>query len=452
MQLSQSVAVERHEEPGLGVVGAIWIDNPPVNALSQHVREGLAAAVPAVADHPEMQAAVLVCRGRTFIAGADIREFGKPRLPPDTNEVRRMIEKSPKPFVAAIHGTALGGGLEMAMACHFRVADTKARLGLPEVKLGILPGGGGTQRLPRLVGVPRALEMITSGEHITAAEALELGLVDAVADSDEEGGLAAGAFRFALRAVAQGRGLPRVRDIESHRAAVRENPRHLRRFQASDRPQDARVQCPRGLHSMRRSGGRAAVRRGARPRGRAVADPPCRPAVAGTALLLLRRARGAQDSRHSRRHNGPGHSPRRRARRRHDGRRHLDGLRQRRVSGIDRRAEPRRSRPGSGHGAEQLRTQRGARTLHGRPGRGTNDAARRRHGPGRDRRVRPRDRGRVRGHGTEEARLRPARPDRKAGRAAGHEHLLPGRQRDRRRHRPARGCRRHALLQSRRTS
>ncbi|MCY3927641.1 MAG: enoyl-CoA hydratase-related protein, partial [Acidobacteria bacterium] len=95
MQLSQSVAVERHEEPGVGVIGAIWIDNPPVNALSQHVREGLAAAVPAVADDAEMQAAVLVCRGRTFIAGADIREFGKPRLPPDTNEVRRMIEKSP---------------------------------------------------------------------------------------------------------------------------------------------------------------------------------------------------------------------------------------------------------------------------------------------------------------------------------------------------------------------
>ncbi len=224
MRLSQSVTVERHEEPGLGVVGAIWIDNPPVNALSQHVREGLAAAVPAVADDSEMQAAVLVCRGRTFIAGADIREFGKPRLPPDTNEVRRMIEKSPKPFVAAIHGTALGGGLEMAMACHFRVADRDARLGLPEVKLGILPGGGGTQRLPRLVGVPRALEMITSGEHITAAEALDLGLIDAVIDSEEEGGLEAGAIRFALHAVAEGRGLPRVRDIESHRDVPRENP------------------------------------------------------------------------------------------------------------------------------------------------------------------------------------------------------------------------------------
>ena len=224
MQLSQSVAVERREEPGRGVAGAIWIDNPPVNALSQHVREGLAAAVPAVADDPEMQAAVLVCRGRTFIAGADIREFGKPRLPPDTNEVRRMIEKSPKPFVAVIHGTALGGGLEMAMACHFRIADRNARLGLPEVKLGILPGGGGTQRLPRLVGVPRALEMIASGEHITAAEALDLGLIDAVIDSDEEGGLEAGAIRFALRAVAEGRGLPRVRDIERHREVLHENP------------------------------------------------------------------------------------------------------------------------------------------------------------------------------------------------------------------------------------
>ncbi len=112
----------------------------------------------------------------------------------------------------------------MAMACHFRVADPSARLGLPEVKLGILPGGGGTQRLPRLVGVPRALEMITSGEHITAAEALDLGLIDAVVDSEQEGGLEAGAIRFVLRAVAEGRGLPRVRDIESHRDAVRKNP------------------------------------------------------------------------------------------------------------------------------------------------------------------------------------------------------------------------------------
>ncbi len=224
MQLSESVAIERREEPGLGVVAVIRVDNPPVNALSQHVREGLAAAVPAIADDPELEAAVLVCSGRTFIAGADIREFGKPRLPPDTNDVRRMIEASSKPFFAAIHGTALGGGLEMAMACHFRVATASARLGLPEVKLGILPGGGGTQRLPRLVGVPRALEMITSGEHIEAAEALAIGLIDGMVGGEPEGGPTSEAVSFALRAVAEGRGLPRVRDIESHRQAVRENP------------------------------------------------------------------------------------------------------------------------------------------------------------------------------------------------------------------------------------
>ena len=247
-----------------------------------------------------------------------------------------MIEKSLKPFVAAIHGTALGGGLEMAMACHFRVADTKARLGLPEVKLGILPGGGGTQRLPRLVGVPRALEMITSGEHITAAEGLELGLVDAVADSDEEGGLAAGAFRFALRAVAEGRGLPRVRDIESHRDVVRENPgmfddfrrRIARRTRGFNAPEVC-IQCVEAAAALPFDEG---LVREAELSRTLHADPQSR----AQRYYFFARARGAQDSRHSRRHNGPGHSPRRRARRRHDGRRHLDGLRQRRVSGIDR--------------------------------------------------------------------------------------------------------------------
>ncbi|WP_287304737.1 enoyl-CoA hydratase/isomerase family protein, partial [Mesorhizobium sp.] len=122
------------------------------------------------------------CAGRTFVAGADITEFGKPVQQPDLRAIIAMLETIAKPTVAAIHGTALGGGLELALGCHFRVADAGARLGLPEVKLGLLPGGGGTVRLPRLVGPLKALRMIVSGTPIDAAEALAAGLVDAVFD------------------------------------------------------------------------------------------------------------------------------------------------------------------------------------------------------------------------------------------------------------------------------
>lgn len=159
----------------------VTIDNPPVNALSAHVRSGLVAAL-ARAASDDVSAIVLTGAGRTFIGGADIREFGKPAEGPNLPEVIASIEGASIPIVAAIGGAALGGGCEVALACHYRVASQSASMGLPEVKLGIVPGAGGTQRLPRLTGVAGAIELIGSGRVVKAEEALALGLIDAIAD------------------------------------------------------------------------------------------------------------------------------------------------------------------------------------------------------------------------------------------------------------------------------
>jgi len=165
-------------------VAVITIDNPPVNALSQAVRQGLFDAVQAVAADATVKGVVLACAGKTFVAGADIREFGKPPVPPMLRDVIAGLEALDRPVVAAIHGTALGGGFELALGCHYRVMDARTFVGLPEVTLGIIPGAGGTQRLPRLVGMAAAIDMITSGRRVDAAEALKLGIADAVAETD----------------------------------------------------------------------------------------------------------------------------------------------------------------------------------------------------------------------------------------------------------------------------
>jgi 3-hydroxyacyl-CoA dehydrogenase len=165
-------------------IGIITIDNPPLNVLSRAVREGLMSAIGEAAKDSSASAVVLAGAGRSFTAGADISEFGTPFKSPDINEICAALEDLPKPAVAALHGTPLGGGLEIALACHYRVAAKDARIGLPEVKLGLLPGGGGTQRLPRLTGAKAALDMITSGDPVSAAAAKQLGFVDEVADGD----------------------------------------------------------------------------------------------------------------------------------------------------------------------------------------------------------------------------------------------------------------------------
>src|SRR5690606_13827156 len=174
------VTLARHED-----IAVITVDNPPVNALSRAVRAGLMEAFEAAEGEEAVRALVLACAGRTFIAGADIREFDRPPEEPHLPDLVERIEACGKPVLAAIHGTALGGGLEVAMGCHYRLAAPDAKLGLPEVKLGLLPGATGTQRLPRLVGVGRALEMMLSGDPIDAGSALQAGLIDRVTSGED---------------------------------------------------------------------------------------------------------------------------------------------------------------------------------------------------------------------------------------------------------------------------
>ena len=223
-QISQSVSLDRQ-----GRIAVVTVNNPPVNALSHHVRQGLRDAINQAAGDSGAAAIVIACAGRTFIAGADITEFGKPPQEPTLSQVQDVIERSPKPIVAAIHGTALGGGLELAMTCHWRVAVKTARLGQPEVKLGLIPGAGGTQRLPRLVGVEKALAMIVGGDPIGGEEAKRLGLVDEIVDGD----LTAGAIAFAERVVNEKRPLRKVRDLGDKVAAARGKPEIFSEFRKS---------------------------------------------------------------------------------------------------------------------------------------------------------------------------------------------------------------------------
>lgn len=178
-------------------VAVVTIDNPPVNALSQALRQALVEAVAELDADAAVKAVVLICAGRTFIAGADVSEFGKPPQPPHLPDVVAGIEAAKKPWVAAIHGSALGGGLEVALGCAYRVAVASASLGLPEVKLGIIPGAGGTVRLPRLIGAAAAVDLITGGSPVGARKAEGLGLVDAIIDGD----LRAGSVAFAAGVV-----------------------------------------------------------------------------------------------------------------------------------------------------------------------------------------------------------------------------------------------------------
>lgn len=204
-----------------GEIGVLALDSPPVNALSHALREGIFNGIQQAIGNDAVKAIVLICRGRTFVAGADITEFGKPMKLPDFKAVLEMIEASPKPVIAALHGTALGGGLELALSCHYRVSVPSARGGLPEVHLGIIPGAGGTQRLPRIVGPQLALEMITSGAHVEAARLHQEGLLDEIV---AEGELLKGALAFAGRVIAEKMPLKKVRDLDHKLAKVRGRP------------------------------------------------------------------------------------------------------------------------------------------------------------------------------------------------------------------------------------
>lgn len=169
-----------------GTVGVIRVDNPPVNAISQAVRQGLYDAIIEISGDDTIKSAILICEGRTFMAGADASELGKSPVPPHLNDLVVHIESCPKPIAAAIHGQALGGGLEIALGCSHRVAVDGANFGLPEVTLGFVPGAGGTQRLPRLIGVEAALKMAVEGRPINSQAALKSGLIDRIATSLED--------------------------------------------------------------------------------------------------------------------------------------------------------------------------------------------------------------------------------------------------------------------------
>ena len=201
-------------------IAVITVNNPPVNALSHAVREGIYNGVKKALDDDSVIGVVIFCEGRTFIAGADISEFGSAPKEPHLPAVLSLLDESTKPIVAAVHGTALGGGLETTLCCNYRVAVSGAKFGLPEVHLGLLPGAGGTQRLPRLVGVEKALSMVTSGEPIGATEALENGLIDMITGED----LRSDAVAFALSKCALDILHPRVRDNQKKLQSAAANP------------------------------------------------------------------------------------------------------------------------------------------------------------------------------------------------------------------------------------
>lgn len=177
--MSNAVKIELHDD-----VALVRINNPPVNALSTEVRAGLLDAVVQTDADSTIRGVVLVCEGRTFIAGADIKEFGKPPAPPSLPTVIDAIECAKKPWVACIHGSALGGGLEVTLGCHFRISNNGARFGFPEVNIGLIPGAGGTVRLPRLIPMKDAINLITSGKPINAERALGVGLIDKITNDD----------------------------------------------------------------------------------------------------------------------------------------------------------------------------------------------------------------------------------------------------------------------------
>ena len=231
-----SPVVNMHRD---GDIAVIVVDNPPVNALSNAVRLGIQEAFARANADKDVAGIVLTSAGRTFIAGADITEFDKTPQSPSLIDLNTQIEQIEKPVVAATFGTPLGGGLEITLACHFRIAAAGTRLGLPEIKLGLIPGAGGTQRLPRLVGMEKAMAMILSGNPIPAQEALRLGLIEEIFEGDP----AAAGVAFARRAIAEKLPLRRVRDLDDKLAELRAHPEKFNELAA------AHVKRARGLHA-----------------------------------------------------------------------------------------------------------------------------------------------------------------------------------------------------------
>ncbi|MFP4668698.1 MAG: 3-hydroxyacyl-CoA dehydrogenase NAD-binding domain-containing protein, partial [Desulfobacterales bacterium] len=248
-EITSAVSLEKKDN-----IGILAIDNPPVNALGIKVRKGLADGIEMAEKDSDIEAVVIIGRGRAFSAGADIREFGKPMEEPHLPDALERIENCSKPVIAAIMGTAFGGGLETALSCHFRIATKDASFGLPEVKLGLLPGASGTQRLPRVMGVEKALEMITSGNPIGVQQALDSGVIDEIAEGDLE----EAAIAFAKKVLDEKRPIVKVSEKEDKLEYARQHPevfddfrkKNARRFRGFEAPEaciktvEAAVQKP----------------------------------------------------------------------------------------------------------------------------------------------------------------------------------------------------------------
>ena len=428
-----------------GNVAIITIDNPPVNALRHGVRKGILENVIAARDDASVEAIILTGAGRTFVAGADITEFGKPPQPPSLIDVIAVLDDVKKPTIAAVHGTPLGGGLELTMGCHFRVAAAGTRLGLPEIKLGLIPGAGGTQRLPRLVGIEKALPMILSGDPIPAKDALAAGLVDEIIEGD----LVQGAVAFARKVLAEKRPLARVKDRDEKLQGIRANPAKFDEIVAQH------AKKTRGLHAPA-----AAIEA-----IRMTLDTPIDEAQKKERDLFMKLVVGDQSK--AQRHIffaereaakvpgiGKDVAPReiktrRGDRRRHHGRRHLDELRQCGHPGDDHRERRGRAQARHGDDREELSDVGAARLAdageHGEAPR----AVHAEHRPQRVEGRRHRDRSGVREHAGEEGAVRQDREDRQKGRGAGDQHLLSRRERDRAGDEPRAGRARHALLLAR---
>ena len=327
-------------------VAVLTIDNPPVNALSAAVWEAIDKAVARARTDRSAEAIVLTGAGTTFIAGADIKVFDLLKTREDSlartadiHALLKRIEDSTKPLVAAIHGYALGGGLEVAMACHYRVATRGALVGQPEVLLGIIPGAGGTQRLPRLAGARLALDMCTHGKPLGAPAALAAGILDRVVDGDRAaGGLLPAAIAFA-KARAKALEMRRTRELPIRPEDVSDGAAACDAARAGlgSKPRRGR----RARRGGRDSGGAdAVVRRRLEARARALRGLCRLDRVESAPAHVLRRARGREGPRHPEGHAGEGHQARRGGRRRHDGGRHRDDVRERRHPGAAERRRP----------------------------------------------------------------------------------------------------------------
>ena len=427
-----------------GAIAVITLNNPPVNGLGYETRKAVAEGLEKAEDDAAVKAIVITGAGKAFSGGADIKEFGsaKALAEPNLLSLIARVEGASKPVVAAIHTVCMGGGLELSLGCHYRVVSPGAQIALPEVKLGILPGAGGTQRLPRAIGVEAALNMIVGGEPVKS-ELLAQIPGQRLFDRVIEGDLLDGAIAFANE-IAAARPLPMVRDLKAKHVdgdAFFGFARNTVKAMAKNFPAPAR--CVDAVEQATKT----KFEEGMKYEREAFAALMLTPESKALRPRVLRRARRVEDPRRARIDARARDQQGRRDRRRHDGRRHRDELPQRRHAGGDAGDEAGGARQGHRHHPQELR-------VAGQEGQAEGRQVRRTHGAAVDHAVvrgagrrRPGDRGRVRGDRRQAEGVRAARRRDEAGRDPGVQHVDAGPRQDRVVHEAPAGRDRHALLQ-----